>query len=295
MSELARWWGIPEDLHEAPIDKPWRGTAPHLTSSRDTTKASFGLDGNAKVLLIAGCLRWAHARLRADGHEDVVALGRLAEALVTWQASPRYLRPVELHRYRPETKGLPLAVGASQLLTYVFFMPYAETPYELPLGGIDDVLATTVAITKHVMPKDAPLFDRWLKASFVALHRIAELPPCPPIPEGPLSTREYALRDAVDAAPLGALAIHQRVGGHHRYCGVRPGTPEATAQGVLASGRPIDPWAIPGTQPPPEGNGLDRYLRALDHAANPMLHTPAELVALGLPGTPYRFEVTAGT
>lgn len=289
MSELARWWGIPEDLHEPPIDKPWRGTASHLSWSRDTTKASAGLDGNAKALLIAGCLHWAHARLRSDDHEDVVALGHLAEALVAWQASPRYLRPVELHRYRPETKGLPLTVGASQLLTYVFFMPYAETPYELPYGGIDEALAITVAIVKHVMPKDFSLFDRWLKASFAALHRIAELPPRSLPFEVSIDTRQFELYAAVDADPLGPVALHERVGARHVYCGVRPGTPEGIQQGVLASGRPIDPWAIPGKHAPPDDNGLDRYLRTLDHAANPMLSSPAELVALGLLGRPYRF------
>jgi hypothetical protein len=293
VDELKRFWGIPLDLHAAPIDKAWKGSAAHMKSPKATATLLSGLNGSAGWLLHAGCLVWAHERLRGDGAEEVATLGHLAEALLCFQADPRYVRPVDEHQYFPLTNDDGVAVGASKVLTHLFFKSYCSWPHKRPIRGHGPSLNMTVYIVKDLMPKGSQHFGRWFKASVRRLTEVSALP-------GPVAYPAKAVsrhlveqtRTAAKADPTGPVALQARVVQGISQSGVAAGTPDELAQGERAFGPPLDPWTIPDGAPP-DGNGLDRFLRSIDHAANPLLHTPAELVELGLP-TPYRYPSSGG-
>jgi len=289
VDELKRFWGIPLDLHAAPIDKAWKGSAAHMKSPKATAELLWGLNGSAGWLLHAGCLVWAHERLRGDGAAEVATLGHLAEALLCFQADPRYVRPVDEHQYHPLTDDDGVAVGASKVLTHLFFKSYCSWPHKRPIRGHGPSLNMTVYIVKDLMPKGSQQFGRWFKASVRRLTEVSALPGAVTFPAKAVSRTLVKETQAASAAdPTGAVALHARVAQGISQSGVAAGTPAELTQGDLAFGAPLDPWIIPGGELP-DGNGLDRLLRSVDHAANPLLHTPAELVELGVP-VPYRYD-----
>ena len=248
--------GVPSGVALSRADFEWEGPDEHLSPVRETPlkNALYGKTNCGLVLISAATLIWAARTMH--NLANVSPCIHMAEALLCWQADPRYY-DISAPAY-PEDDDDEDYVEDEVVETFCveatsFFM---ASPGEHTADPEIEATANLICLTRHILdPTPRKLYKAWLKS---LIRRLDEIAPNP----------AQTFMSISDFASPEEFAAYERKN--------------------MGEPLPLEAANMSREYSPASGHDLfQTFLRDVDWRTNPNLSSPEDMVALGFVGTPY--------